>query len=48
MDPDNRDAIGGPATVQSTSKFISQTYKGVAKKPSITEFCMYTVSMETI
>ena len=44
MDPDNRDAIGGPVTVHDTSKFISEMFKGVATQPSITEFCMYTVS----
>ena len=45
VDPDNRDAIGGPVTTSSTSKFISETFRGVAKQPSVTEFCLYTVSV---
>ena len=41
--PDSRDSIGGPTTVPAVSKFISNTLRGVATQPSITEYCMYTV-----
>jgi glycine/D-amino acid oxidase-like deaminating enzyme len=42
--PDGRDSIGGPATVPAVGRFISSTLRGVATQPSITEYCMYTMS----
>ena len=48
MDPDNRDAIGGPVTIPGVAEFISQSLKGVAAQPSITEYCMYTVEFSNV
>ena len=43
--PDSRDSAGGgPATVALVTQFISHTLRGVAPTPSITEYCMFTVS----
>ena len=42
--PDSRDCLGGPSTVSAVSEFASKTLRGVATRPSVTEYCMYTVS----
>ena len=47
VDPDSRDNIGGPVTIPGVAEFIGQSFKGVAALPSITEYCMYTVSSST-
>jgi monomeric sarcosine oxidase len=42
--PESRDSAGGPATVGPVREFISGALRGVAARPSITEYCMYTMS----
>ena len=46
-DPDSRDRCGGPVTATTVSGLISGSLRGVATRPNITEYCMYTVSPES-
>ena len=46
--PDSRDSKGGPSTVAAVRRFASHTLRGVAPRPSITEYCMYTVSLSQL
>ncbi|CAI8021713.1 Peroxisomal sarcosine oxidase [Geodia barretti] len=41
-DANNRDTESGPVTVPAVADFISSTFRGVACKPSIIDYCMYT------
>ena len=44
IDPDHRDSVPFPHTVESVSKFISRYLKGVSTTPSVCGPCLYSES----
>ena len=45
VDPDKRDLDLGSPSIPDVATFIQNHFKGIELKPSIVEYCMYTVSV---